>query len=83
MVNAVFGIWSPDSRSVYYRRAWDGHDSFWSIPAEGGKPTLRVRFESPTFTLGHFMFATDGMRLYFTVRDDQSDIKVMEVLRRK
>jgi len=83
LINAVFGIWSPDSRSVYYRGEWDGRLSFWSVPVEGGTPTLLVRFESPTFIMGHFMFATDGKRLYFTVRDYQSDIKVMEVLRRK
>jgi Tol biopolymer transport system component len=75
-----FAIWSPDSRRVFYRGRWAGMESFWSVPVDGGPPKLLARF-GPRFNRAHFMFATDGKRLYFTVRDHQSDLKVMQLAR--
>ncbi len=43
MRGVVFGIWSPDSKTVYFKAPFaDGRSSFWAIPAEGGKPTARA-----------------------------------------
>jgi eukaryotic-like serine/threonine-protein kinase len=77
----VFAVWSPDSRTIYFKAAIEGHAAFWAIPAAGGKPRLLVRFENPAFASARQEFATDGKRLYFTADDRQSDIKVMEVRR--
>jgi hypothetical protein len=77
-----FAIWSPDSRLVFYRKRLQGAESFWSVPVDGGSSKLVARF-GPKFSRAHFMFATDGKRLYFTVSDQQSDIKVMQLARRR
>ncbi len=76
-----FAVWSPDSRTIYFKAPLEGHASFWAIPAGGGKPRLLVRFENPAFASARQEFATDGKRLYSTADDRQSDIKVMEVRR--
>ena len=66
---------------MYFKAPYaDGRSSFWSVPAEGGKPLL-ARFDNPAFASARSEFATDGKRLYFTADDRQSDIKVMEVRR--
>ena len=78
----VFAIWSPDSKTIYFKAPYaDGRSSFWAIPAAGGKPRLLARFDNPAFASARQEFATDGKRLYFTADDRQSDIKVMEVRR--
>jgi Tol biopolymer transport system component/tRNA A-37 threonylcarbamoyl transferase component Bud32 len=73
-------LWSPDSRTIYYK-AFDafGHSSLWSIPAGGGTPSLLVRFDDPSRPSSRPEFATDGKRLFFTVGARQSDIWVMEL----
>jgi Tol biopolymer transport system component len=82
MRQPVFAVWSPDSRTVYFKAPYaDGRSSFWAIPAEGGKPRLLAKFDNPAFASARQEFATDGKRLYFTADDRQSDIKVMEVRR--
>ncbi len=82
MRGLVFAVWSPDSRTIYFKAPYaDGRSSFWAITAEGGKPRLLARFDNPAFASARQEFATDGKRLYFTADDRQSDIKVMEVRR--
>lgn len=76
-----FAVWSPDSKTVYFKAELDGRAAFWAIPAAGGKPRLLVQFENPAFASARQEFATDGKRIYFTADDRQSDIKVMEVRR--
>jgi Tol biopolymer transport system component len=78
-----FARWSPDGRTVYFS-AFDEEErsSFWSIPAEGGTPTLIVRFDDPTRESNRPEFATDGRRLYFTLSEKQGDVWVMEIERR-
>jgi len=75
----VFAVWSPDSKTIYFKALLEGHGSFWALLAAGGRPRLVVRFENPAFAGARQEFATDGKRLYFTADDRQSDIKVMEV----
>ena len=76
-----FAVWSPDSKTVYFKASLDGRAAFWAIPAAGGKPRLLVQFENPAFASARQEFATDGKRIFFTADDRQSDIKVMEVRR--
>jgi hypothetical protein len=79
-----FAIWAPDSRTIYFR-GFDTESAatFWAIPATGGQPKALVRFTNLAFATARSHFATDGRRLYFTVDDYESDLKVMDVLRRK
>lgn len=76
-----FAVWSPDSKTVYFKASLAGRAAFWAIPAAGGKPRLLVQFENPAFASARQEFATDGKRIFFTADDRQSDIKVMEVRR--
>lgn len=78
-----FAYWSADSRTLYYK-AYDHErrSSIWSIPIEGGKPTLLVRFDDPTRPSLRREFASDGKRIYFTIAQHQSDVWVMELLKR-
>ena len=72
--------WAPDGRTIYYKALdAEGHASIWSIPAEGGKSKLLVRFDDPTRPSSRAEFATDGKRLYFTVSERESDIWQMEL----
>jgi TolB protein len=72
--------WSPDGQTIYYK-AFDaaGHSSLWSVPAAGGTPTLRVRFDDPSRSSSRPEFATDGKQFYFTIGVRQSDIWAMEL----
>lgn len=75
-----FARWSPDGRTIYLAAIdQQQRSSFWSIPAEGGTPTLIVRFDDPARSSNRPEFATDGRRLYFTLADKQGDVWVMDV----
>jgi Tol biopolymer transport system component/tRNA A-37 threonylcarbamoyl transferase component Bud32 len=77
----VFPEWSDDGRSIYYKALNGERDSsFWSVPAEGGKPKLLVRFDDPGRKSVRIEFATDGSRLFFTLTENKSDIWVMDLM---
>jgi Tol biopolymer transport system component len=75
-----FASWSVDSRTLYYT-AFDhvGKSSIWSVPVDGGEPSLRVRFDDPTRSAGRREFATDGRNFFFTLGLRESDIWVMQL----
>jgi Tol biopolymer transport system component/serine/threonine protein kinase len=77
-------IWSPDSRTIYYK-AFDpaGRSSLWSAPAVGGPARLLVRFDDPSRPSSRPEFTTDGKRFFFTVGARQSDIWAMELRKRR
>ena len=69
--------------TIYYKAYdRDRHSSIWSVPATGGTPRLLVRFDDPSRRSPRREFATDGQRFYFTVARDESDIWVMELLKK-
>ena len=72
--------WSPDSRTVLYM-AYDDQrtGSLWSVPVNGGAPTLLVRFDDPSRPSLRRDFATDGQRLYYAVAEPASDIYIAEL----
>jgi len=77
----LFPEWSADGRVVYYKaRDAEGHSSFWSVPALGGKPKLLVRFDHPSRKSIRPEFSTDGFRFFFTLTDNKSDLWVMDLL---
>jgi len=76
-----FPEWSADGRVVYYKaRDAEGHSSFWSVPALGGKPKLLVRFDNPSRKSVRPEFSTDGVRFFFTLTENKSDIWVMDLI---
>jgi serine/threonine-protein kinase len=75
-----YGIWSTDSKTIYFKAAdAERRASIWAVPAEGGTPRLLVRFDDPQKPSLRREFATDGVRFFFTIAQDESDIWVAEV----
>jgi serine/threonine-protein kinase len=75
-----YGIWSRDSKTIYFKAAdAERRASIWTVPAEGGTPRLLVRFDDPQKPSLRREFATDGVRFFFTIAQDESDIWVAEV----
>jgi Tol biopolymer transport system component len=82
-VDPASARWSPDGRQVYFLGIdSEGRSSFWSIPSAGGTPTLIVRFDEPGRETNRSEFATDGMRLYFTLAETDGDVWVADIGRR-
>jgi dipeptidyl aminopeptidase/acylaminoacyl peptidase len=66
---------------AFYSSAPDG-GSFWALPESGGRPRLLARASDLTNVnsgTGMRGFQTDGVHLYFTMDDRESDIFVAEV----
>ena len=75
-----YGIWSIDSQTIYFKAAdAERRASIWSVPANGGTPRLLVRFDDPKRPSLRREFATDGVRFFFTIAQDESDIWVVEI----
>ena len=80
---AELAIFAASGRELYFKiHDARGRESFWSIPAAGGRPRLLARFDDPARASNRFEFASDGRRFYFTVEDRLSDIWVAEVAAR-
>jgi hypothetical protein len=78
----TYPIWSPDSRTIYYRAFdRDRQPSIWAVPASGRAPRLLVRFDDPMRRSLRREFVTDGTRFYFTIARDESDIWALELVR--
>jgi hypothetical protein len=69
--------WSRDGDTVYFN-VFDASEavSYWAIPAVGGHPRLLARFEHEPI---YQEFALRDDRLYFTIDNRGSDIKLIEV----
>jgi len=76
--------WSPDSRTIYFY-ATDANNiiGLYQVSATGGAPRLVVRFDVPERQLGPANPAAIGNGLvYFVVRELESDIYVMDLIRK-
>jgi serine/threonine protein kinase len=81
---AELASFADDGRAVYFKShdRTDLRASFWSVPVDGGRPRLLVRFDDPERASNRFDFATDGKRFYFTIEDRQSDLRIAELTKR-
>ena len=70
---------SRDGRSVYYYvdQPREKND-FWRLSLDNGKVSRLTQLEGRRGNLGNH-FATDDRYLYFTWREDDGDIWVMDV----
>jgi Tol biopolymer transport system component len=77
---AQYAIWSPDDKTIYFKAA-DGERraSIWAVPAAGGAPRLLVRFDDPLRPSLRREFATDGLKFFFTIAQDESDVWIAQV----
>ncbi len=68
---------------VYFRaRAPDGVDGLYAIPAAGGSSRLVVRFDDPASRASGPGVTIGNGRFYFAVAEMESDIYVMNLVRR-
>ena len=75
--------WSADGKTVYFKsHDARGNASIWAIPSVGGAPRLLVHFDDPNHPTYRPEVTVGGGRIYFTIEDRQSDVYVMEVVRR-
>ena len=75
-----YAIWSPDDKTIYFKASDDERrGSIWAVPAAGGTPRLLVRFDDPSRPSLRREFATDGMRFFFTIAQDESDVWIAGV----
>jgi Tol biopolymer transport system component len=72
---------SPDGKSIYYSVATGPkeHHDLWKLSLDGGLVSRLTKLEGRRGALGA-VFATDGRYLYFTWREDDGDIWVMDVV---
>ena len=80
---ALSVVASADGRTLYFKSMdTDGRASIWSVPGDGGRPRLRVRFNDLSRPSIRPDFAMGAGRLFFTLEDRQADIWVAEVSKR-
>ena len=73
---------SRDGQSIYYHGITgprEQHD-FWKLSLNDDKVSRVTTLEGRRGNIGSNMFATDGRYLYFTGREDDGDIWVMDVV---
>ena len=75
--------WGPDGKTIYFKSHDDaGNASIWSVPASGGAPRLLVRFDDPQRPSYRQQWALGRDRFYFPVEDRQSDVWVLDAVKR-
>jgi hypothetical protein len=72
--------WGRDGRLYFNTLSAMGRYSFWSVAATGSAPRLILR-DTPQRRVARWDFDTDGRRLFFSVRADESDIWAREIRR--
>ena len=78
-MNAEYPVWSADSRTLYFKsHDAKGNAEFWSIPINGGAPTLLAHFDDPDRPAYRPEWSIGDGRMYFTIADFQSDVWVMQ-----
>ena len=70
--------WGRDGRIYFNTLSSSGRYSFWSVAPNGGTARLIMR-DNPKRRVSRWDFDTDGRRLFFSIRADESDIWVREI----
>lgn len=73
---------SDDSRLLYFKsHDAEGRARLWSVPLEGGRPRLLVRFDDPSRPSTRWDFAVGAGRLFFALDEREGDIWVADIVR--
>ena len=77
-------LWNVvDNSLIVHALPASGLNTFWSVPRTGGQARMLLRLDDPTKRpRGRNEFATDGRRIYFTIANDEADVRVMNLTRR-
>jgi len=60
-----------------------GDVSIWSVPVIGGKPEIKIIFDDPYLKFGQPTISTDGQRFYLALRQDESNVWIMDLISRE
>jgi serine/threonine-protein kinase len=72
--------WSADGRFIYFTAIDStGARNLYVIPAAGGIPQEVVRFDDPTKNVSWVPFTLGDDKVYFSMREVESDIYVMDL----
>jgi len=78
-----FPTWSLDGKKIYYMALDDkGNGSIWSVSIKGGEPELKIIFDDPQLSPGMFNISADDQRLYFSPRENESNVWIMDLISR-
>jgi serine/threonine-protein kinase len=71
---------SPDGSRLYFSALdGDGWAGVWWVPAEGGNPTKVVAYDDPSRAVKRRSLTVGRDRLYFTIDENESDIRVVDL----
>jgi Tol biopolymer transport system component len=72
--------WAPDGSTIYFQASdGEGNWGLWTIAAAGGNPRQVVKYDEPDKRYGYHYISTDGEYLYFTLKQAESDIWVLDL----
>ena len=74
--------WAPDGRAVHFLGVDGNKAALYRVAADGGTPQLVLRFDEPQLQSALSTLGLGNGMLYFAVRELESDIYVMELLRK-
>jgi Tol biopolymer transport system component len=77
---ALKSAWSDDGRSIYFKVANQaGNAEVWSMPALGGEPLRVTALGDARRRSDRFEFTVGGGRMYFVLKELESDVWVIDV----
>ncbi|NIM59206.1 MAG: protein kinase [Candidatus Aminicenantes bacterium] len=76
--------WSPDGKTIYYVAVdGPGNVGIWSVPVIGGRPEIKVIYDDPYLKYGQPIISTEGQRFYLPIRQDESNVWIMDLISRE
>ena len=79
---ALANAWSDDGRAIYIKASnAAGNSEVWTVPSQGGEPRLLTTLGDVRRRSDQFDFDVARGRLYFTLKDVESDLWVIDVVR--
>ena len=72
---ATYVYWKLDPSTIWFLGTEpSARGGFWSVPAQGGEPRLRVRLDDPAGRTHGPSFTSDGSRFFFTLDERISNL---------
>ena len=79
-MDVKFARWSKDGSVIYFQATQpDGSGGIWAIASQGGTPRQLVALDEPNKMYGFLHIAADEVYLYFTLKEAESDVWMLEV----
>jgi Tol biopolymer transport system component/DNA-binding SARP family transcriptional activator len=76
-------VWNIDPATLWFLGSDPhGRGGIWSVPASGGRPRLRVRFDDASGRFHGPVVTSDGVRFYFTLDERLANVRWAELVAR-